>query len=58
MSDERRYVSVVEAAKRMDLSEAIVRKMAADGRLAYIRTSPRGHIRIRVDLDGYPVVTA
>ncbi len=55
--DERRYVSVVEAAKMLGLSETVVRRMIRAGTIPYFRSSPRGVYRIPLDRDGRPVVT-
>jgi excisionase family DNA binding protein len=56
MTDERRYVTVREAATRLSVSEATMRRMVRAKLVEYVRTSPRGHYRISVDSDGRPVV--
>ena len=45
---EKRWLTVVEAAKRLDLSEDIVRDMCRTGRIPALRTSERGRYRISV----------
>jgi excisionase family DNA binding protein len=46
MSPEPRFVSVIQAAEILGVSENTVRRMVHAGRLPSLRTSERGRIRI------------
>lgn len=45
---EAEWVSVVEAARRLGWHTNTIRRLVRQGRIPYLRTSPRGSIRIPV----------